>query len=167
MQSATCSKFKRVKPALSKQADADTKLFAEKMVQDHQKTSSELKGVVEGSMVKLTLPTSLDAEHQKMLNELNAKSGEDFDQTYDQIQVKTHREAVALFEAYSKSGEGFRAENLGRQDAAPSQGAFEHGEKTQVAESRGGDFCFCAQRVASLRCNTDEQGVDRYVGLDL
>ena len=92
--------------ALSKQADADTKPFAEKMVQDHQKTSSELKGVVEGSMVKLTLPTSLDSEHQKMLNELNAKSGKDFDQTYDQIQVKAHREAVALFEAYSKkSGE--------------------------------------------------------------
>ena len=91
--------------ALSKQADADTKPFAEKMVQDHQKTSSELKGLVEGSMVKLTLPTSLDAEHQKMLNELNAKSGKDFDQTYDQIQVKAHREAVALFEAFSKSGE--------------------------------------------------------------
>jgi putative membrane protein len=91
--------------ALSKQADSDTKPFAEKMVQDHQKTSSELKGLVEGSMVKLTLPTSLDAEHQKMLNELNAKSGKDFDQTYDQIQVKAHREAVALFEAYSKSGE--------------------------------------------------------------
>ena len=41
--------------ALSKQADADTKPFAEKMVQDHQKTSSELKGVVEGSMVKTVL----------------------------------------------------------------------------------------------------------------
>jgi putative membrane protein len=91
--------------ALSKEADADTKPFAEKMVQDHQKTSSELKGLVEASMVKLTLPTSLDAEHQKMLNELSAKSGKDFDQTYDQIQVKAHREAVALFEAYSKSGE--------------------------------------------------------------
>src|SRR6476659_10980863 len=91
--------------ALAKQADSDTKPFAEKMVQDHQKTSSELKGLVDGSMVKLTLPTSLDAEHQKMRNELNAKSGKDFDQTYDQIQVRAHREAVALFEAYSKSGE--------------------------------------------------------------
>ena len=91
--------------ALSKEADADTKPFAEKMVQDHQKTSSELKALVEGSMVKLTLPASLDSEHQNMLNELNAKSGKDFDQTYDQIQVKAHREAVALFEAFSKSGE--------------------------------------------------------------
>ena len=91
--------------ALAKQADAYTKPFAEKMVQDHQKTSSELKAVVEGSMVKLTLPASLDSEHQKMLDELKAKSGKDFDTSYDQIQVKAHREAVALFEAFSKSGE--------------------------------------------------------------
>jgi predicted outer membrane protein len=34
--------------ALAKQADADTKPFAEKMIQDHQKTSSELKALVEG-----------------------------------------------------------------------------------------------------------------------
>ena len=49
--------------AIAKQADADTKPFAEKMVQDHQKTSSELKALVDGSMVKLTLPVSLDSEH--------------------------------------------------------------------------------------------------------
>ena len=91
--------------ALSKQPDDDTKPFAEKMVQDHQKTSSELKGLVEGSMVKLTLPTSLDSEHQHMLNELNAKSGKDFDQSYDQVQLKAHRDAVALFEAYAKTGD--------------------------------------------------------------
>lgn len=91
--------------ALSKQADEDTKPFAEKMVQDHQRTSSELKALVEISIVKLTLPASMDSEHQKMLNELTQKNGKDFDQSYDQIQVKAHRDAVALFEAYSKSGD--------------------------------------------------------------
>jgi predicted outer membrane protein len=50
-----------------------------------------LKALVEGSMVKLTLPASLDSEHQRMLDELNAKSGKDFDTSYDQIQVKTRR----------------------------------------------------------------------------
>ena len=45
------------------------------MVQDHQKTSSELKAVVEGSMVKLTLPPTMDSEHQRMLNDLQAKDG--------------------------------------------------------------------------------------------
>ena len=67
--------------ALSKQADTDTKPFAEKMVQDHQKTSTELKALVDGGKVKATLPSALDAEHQKMLDDLKAKSGKDFDQS--------------------------------------------------------------------------------------
>ena len=91
--------------ALSKQADEDTKPFARKMVQHHQKTTSELKAVVEGSMVKLTLPATMDSEHQKMLNDLQAKDGKDFDRTYDQIQLKAQQDAVALFESYSKNGD--------------------------------------------------------------
>ena len=51
--------------ALAKQADADTKPFAEKMIQDHQKTSSELKALVGGSMVKLTLPAALEFRASK------------------------------------------------------------------------------------------------------
>jgi putative membrane protein len=91
--------------ALAKQADADTKPFAEKMVQDHQKTSSELKALVDGGKVKATLPTALDAQHQKMLDELKAKNGKDFDGSYDQTQLKAHQDAVALFDAYAKGGE--------------------------------------------------------------
>ena len=91
--------------ALTKQADADTKPFAAKMVMDHQKTSSELKSLIDSGKVKATLPTALDAQHQKMLDDLKAKSGKDFDQSYDQIQVKAHQDAVALFEAYSRGGD--------------------------------------------------------------
>jgi putative membrane protein len=91
--------------ALAKQADADTKPFAEKMVQDHQKTSSELKALVDGGKVKATLPTALDTQHQKMLDELKAKNGKDFDASYDQTQLKAHQDAVALFDAYSKGGD--------------------------------------------------------------
>jgi putative membrane protein len=91
--------------ALAKQADADTKPFAEKMVQDHQKTSSELKALVDGGKVKATLPSSLDTQHQKMLDEMKAKNGKDFDASYDQTQVKAHQDAVALFDAYAKGGD--------------------------------------------------------------
>jgi len=91
--------------AQAKNADADTKPFAEKMVSDHQKTSSELKALVESGKVKATLPMSLDAEHQKMLDDLKAKNGNEFDRSYDQIQLKAHQDAVALFEAYSKTGD--------------------------------------------------------------
>ena len=40
-----------------------------------------------------------------MLDELKGKSGKDFDQRYDQIQVKAHEDAIALFEAYAREGD--------------------------------------------------------------
>ena len=51
--------------ALAKQADVDTKPFAEKMVADHQKTSSELKSLVEGGKVKATLPAALERSRRQ------------------------------------------------------------------------------------------------------
>jgi putative membrane protein len=72
------------------------------MVQDHRETTKELKGLVEGGKVKATLPTALDAEHQKKLDELKSKSGKEFERAYDQMQRQAHEEAVALFEQYSQ-----------------------------------------------------------------
>ena len=91
--------------ALTKQPDADTKPFAEKMISGHQKTSSELKALVSNGKVKATLPSALDSEHQRMLDELKLKNGNDFDRSYDAIQLKAHQEAVSLFDAYSKNGD--------------------------------------------------------------
>jgi putative membrane protein len=91
--------------ALGRNPDSDTKPFAEKMVKDHQETSAELKALVDEGKVKATLPTGLDAEHQKKLDELKAKSGKDFDAAYDHMQLQAHEEAVALFERYAKDGD--------------------------------------------------------------
>jgi putative membrane protein len=87
-----------------KQPDQDTKPFAQRMVKDHQKTTAELKKLVDSGKVQAKLPTALDSDHQKMLDELKAKTGKEFDQSYDQTQVK-HQDAVALFEAYAKDGD--------------------------------------------------------------
>jgi putative membrane protein len=73
------------------------------MVKDHQKTTAELKKLVDSGQAKL--PTVLDSDHQQMLDELKEKTGKDFDQSYDQIQVKAHEDAVALFEAYAREGD--------------------------------------------------------------
>jgi putative membrane protein len=91
--------------ALSKEPDSDTKPFARRMVADHQKTSSELKSLVDGGKVKATLPTAMDSDHQGMFDQLRGKSGKDFDQSYDQTQLKAHQDAVVLFEAYSRAGD--------------------------------------------------------------
>jgi putative membrane protein len=87
-----------------KQPDKDTKPFAQRMVKDHQKKTAELTKLVDSGNLQ-ELPTALDSDHQKMLDELKAKTGKEFDQSYDQIQVKAHQDAVALFEAYAKDGD--------------------------------------------------------------
>jgi putative membrane protein len=91
--------------ALAEKPDKDTKPFAQRMVKDHQKTTAELKKLVDSGKVQAKLPTALDSDHQNMLDELKAKTGKEFDQSYDQIQVKAHQDAVALFEAYAKDGD--------------------------------------------------------------
>src|SRR4051794_21475430 len=68
--------------ALQKSPDSDTKPFATKMIEDHGKTSTELKSLVDSGKVKASLPTAPDAEHQKMLDQLKGLSGKEFDQAY-------------------------------------------------------------------------------------
>ena len=67
-------------------ADAESKTFAGKMVTDHGKTSTELKSMVQSGKVKAQLPSALDDEHKKKLDELKAASGQQFDDKYDQMQ---------------------------------------------------------------------------------
>ncbi len=86
-------------------ADADTKPFAERMIKDHTKTPSELKGLVQSGKVKADLPTKLDAEHQSRLDSLKKLSGKELDTAYDNMQVQAHQEAVDLFTKYSQSGD--------------------------------------------------------------
>ena len=85
--------------------NAEEKKFAEQMVTDHTKTSSDLKGLVGSGDVKADIPTSLDSSSQKKLDELNNAKPVDFAGVYDPMKVSAHKDAVSLFERYSKSGD--------------------------------------------------------------
>jgi putative membrane protein len=92
------------KLALEKKARPDEK-FAERMVQDHTKTTEQLKELVKSGKVKAELPTALDGKHQQMLDQLRSESGATFEKDYDQMQRDGHKQAVALFESYAKGGD--------------------------------------------------------------
>lgn len=85
--------------------DAKDKAFAEKMIEDHTRTSAELKALISGGKVKANLPTGMDAAHRSKIDKLKGLSGADFKKAYDDMQVAAHKDAVSLFERYSKSGE--------------------------------------------------------------
>jgi putative membrane protein len=84
--------------------NADEKKFAEQMITDHTKTSSELKGMAPAEMTS-AIPTSLDDSSQKKLDKLRDAKPADFASDYDPMQVSAHKDAVSLFERYANGGE--------------------------------------------------------------
>jgi putative membrane protein len=84
--------------------NADEKKFADMMVADHTKTSSELKTMVIGEL-KASLPEALDESSRKKLDRLRNAKPDDFAAEYDPLQVSAHKDAVSLFERYSKGGD--------------------------------------------------------------
>jgi putative membrane protein len=75
------------------------------MMTDHSKTSSDLKSLVDSGAVKADIPTALDSSSQKKLDKLRDTRRQTFASEYDPMQVSAHKEAVSLFERYSKSGD--------------------------------------------------------------
>jgi putative membrane protein len=90
--------------------NADEKKFADMMIADHTKTSSELKQMVGGDM-KAALPAGLDDSSQKKLDKLRDAKPEDFAGEYDPMQVSAHKDATSLFERYAKGGDDSKLKN--------------------------------------------------------
>ena len=88
----------------AQRSDDATKTFAQQMISDHQKTSAELKDLIQSKKVNATIPADMDSAHKKMLDKLNALNGNDFTKLYHDDQVSAHKDAVSLFQRYAKGG---------------------------------------------------------------
>ena len=85
--------------------NASEKTFAATMIKDHRKTSEDLKSMVSSGDVKAELPTALDSSKQSEIDKLKSLKGADFSSRYDEDQLSGHKDAVSLFERYSKGGD--------------------------------------------------------------
>lgn len=72
------------------------------MLKDHSKANDELKNWA--STVGYTLPNKLDAEKQKIYDNLKNKKDQEFDRSYTEIMVKDHKEDIANFKKEATSG---------------------------------------------------------------
>lgn len=90
--------------------DEATKSFAQHMIEDHTKTSKELKQQLQSSKTGATVPKSMSKSQEKMLTELKALKGDAQAAEYRKEQVSAHEKAVDMFRAYSNTGddEGLR-----------------------------------------------------------
>jgi len=79
--------------------DASDKTFAQHIMNDHQKSYSELKNIDPNA------PNALDSSKRKMLDELARLSGADFSKQFRRDQINAHKEAISLFRRYSEKGD--------------------------------------------------------------
>lgn len=86
--------------ASTKAQNARVKAFGAMMVRDHSKANDELKALAASK--NITIPTTLGEDHQKHVNDLNEKTGKDFDEAYMSMMVDDHKKDVDKFDDASK-----------------------------------------------------------------
>lgn len=92
------------KVALMRAQSAEVKKFAQDMIDAHTKTSDEMKSRLARVGLIVELPTMLDAEHQKMLDDLKAASQQSFEGRYIAQQKEAHEAALMLHSNYAMRG---------------------------------------------------------------
>ncbi|MGP4806292.1 DUF4142 domain-containing protein [Agrobacterium cavarae] len=117
VSSANEFEIKSSELALQNASSGDLKEAAKMIIADHQKAGEKLKGILDKKGAPLPFPIVLSPKHQKMLDQLQAANGKDFDTLYLDMQVQAHLEAIALFRTYAGSGDdqtvvGFAKETL-------------------------------------------------------
>jgi putative membrane protein len=92
------------KVALARTRSDEVKKFAQEMVDAHTKSSDELKARLARAGQIVELPTMLDAEHQKRLDDLKAANARTFDARYAAGQKDAHDQALMLHRDYAMRG---------------------------------------------------------------
>jgi putative membrane protein len=90
--------------ALMRAQSAEVKKFAQDMVDAHTRTSDDLKARLVRAGLIVELPTMLDAEHQRKLDDLKAANGPAFDRLYVTQQKEAHEQALMVHRDYAMNG---------------------------------------------------------------
>lgn len=89
------------KLAQQKGTDAEVKSFGKMLLDDHTKSFEELKSVSDKKQISLPLVATEDS--QEAYNDLNQKTGLDFDKKFAQMMVEGHENALKDAEKVSKN----------------------------------------------------------------
>jgi len=88
--------------ALQKSNNADTKQFAQKMVDDHTKLGDQMKGVAQQIGVKV--PDGPSKKDKATIAKLQALNGDDFDKAYVKDMIKDHKTDLTDFKTEAANG---------------------------------------------------------------
>ena len=84
-------------------ASDEVKQFGQRMVEDHGQANEQLRQIAEGKGIKL--PEEMPKDGQQLHDELQQKSGAQFDQAYMDEMVSDHQKDVEEFQQYAETGQ--------------------------------------------------------------
>lgn len=90
------------KLAQQKTTNVQIKDFAAMMVTDHSKANDALMAIAKTK--NITLPATVDADHQKKMDDLSKLTGKDFDKAYVDAMVDGHKSTLTLMQNEAKNG---------------------------------------------------------------
>ena len=90
--------------ALQMSQNPAVRSFAQMMVNDHSRTTSEIMAAAQ-SMGMQPPPPQMLPQHADMLNRLRAAAPGDFDRAYKAEQVMAHQEALTLHQNFAQGGD--------------------------------------------------------------
>lgn len=76
--------------------------FAAMMVRDHSKANDELKAIL--TQKNLNVPATMEEKHNNKMNDIQKKTGADFDKEYIGEMVDDHEKDVDKFKRYAENG---------------------------------------------------------------
>jgi putative membrane protein len=92
------------KALLAKSANADLKKFAQMMIDNHTQSTQKIKTAAQSAQITPAAP-KLDADQQRMLDEIKAANASGIDEVYIRHQRTAHDKALALHQNYATNGD--------------------------------------------------------------
>ncbi len=102
----------------------EVKAFAKMLIADHTAANAKLDVIV--SQADGSVPSSLDDEHQKMIDDLKAADDAAFDGVFVKQQKEAHEKALAMHEAYASKGDDAALKDFATESVKTVQAHLKH-----------------------------------------
>jgi putative membrane protein len=129
--------------------------FGQRMVDDHGMANEQLMQIAQQKGIEL--PQELAGDAQQLYEELQQKSGQEFDQAYMDEMVSDHEEDVETFQEYAESGQDPDLTSFAEQTLPVLQEHLELAQQTQkqisaaIGESEQPDAAMQDEQEAAVQ----------------
>lgn len=115
--------------ALQKAQSPEVKAFAQTMIDDHTRSSADLKAAIAQAGLNLAPPGALSPESRAKLDQLSRTAPDEFDKAYLTLQVEAHTQVLAVLLKQPQVGGPIPLKTFAAADATIIQGHLDRAQQ--------------------------------------